>query len=87
VFSELDQWKNNKSFYRYDINYAHRCKEKGETNITYDDQEWIERIGKTAYKIYNKLDRNQVELDDLHPDGISRENCYFCKFHQIIDQN
>ena len=49
-------------------------KEKIEIEITDDDHEWIERIGKTAYEICNEVDRNRIKLNDQHTELIIESN-------------
>lgn len=49
-------------------------KEKIEIDITDDDHEWVERIGKTAYEICNDPARNRIKLNDQHAGFILDSN-------------
>ena len=49
-------------------------KEKIEIDITDDDHEWVERIGKTAYEICNDPSRNRTELNEKHTGFIIESN-------------
>ena len=54
--------------------HASTNREKIEIDITDDDHEWIERIGKTAYKICKELDHNRIKLNDQHTGFIIETN-------------
>jgi hypothetical protein len=49
-------------------------KEKIVINITDDDHEWVERIGKTAYEICNDPARNLIKLNEQRTDFIMESN-------------
>jgi hypothetical protein len=49
-------------------------KEKIVINITDDDHEWVERIGKTAYEICNDPARSRIKLNEQHTGFISDSN-------------
>jgi hypothetical protein len=49
-------------------------KEKIEIDITDDDLEWVERIGKTAYEICNEPARNRIKLNEQHTGFIMESN-------------
>jgi hypothetical protein len=49
-------------------------KEKIVINITDDDHEWVERIGKTAYEICNDPARNRIKLNEQHTGFILDSN-------------
>ncbi len=49
-------------------------KAKIEIDITDDDHEWVERIGKTAYEICNDPARNRLKLNEQHTGFIMESN-------------
>jgi hypothetical protein len=51
--------------------------------FTDDDNEWIERIGKTAYEICNDPTRNRIKLNEQHYSFIIESNAAFInKFYR-----
>ncbi len=49
-------------------------KEKIEIDITDDNHEWVERIGKTAYEKCNDPARNRIKLNEQHTGFILESN-------------
>jgi hypothetical protein len=49
-------------------------KEKIEIDITDDDHEWVERIGKTAYEICNDPARSRFKLNEQHTGFVIESN-------------
>jgi hypothetical protein len=51
-----------------------KTKRKLVIDITDDDEEWIEKIGKTAYDICNDPARERIKLNEQHLGFITESN-------------
>jgi hypothetical protein len=49
-------------------------KEKLVIEITEDNEEWVEKIGRAVYNKCNELDRNRIKLNEQHTGFIIESN-------------